>query len=79
MRHSSAIQARLAWCQANLPRFQAGTDNKGKCCCELPGHEDRTPSALLVCCPQAVSSDPSAARTSCQWPLRPSPWLNSLS
>lgn len=34
---------------------------------------------LLVCCPQAVSSDPSAARTSCQWPLRPSTWLNSLS
>lgn len=38
-----------------------------------------TAAQLLVCCPQAVSSDPSAARTSCQWPLRPSSWLNSLS
>jgi RHS repeat-associated protein len=34
---------------------------------------------LLVCCPQAVSSDPSATGTSCQWPSRPSTWLNSLS
>ena len=36
-------------------------------------------TGLLVCCPQAVSSGPSAARTSRQWPSRPWTWLNSLS
>lgn len=56
----SFVNDRLAWCEANLPKFRQKPGGRaGEACCELPGHDDNRPSLF-------IGLESSAGHYSCQ-------------